>query len=98
MATVLLTATEAEDLAEAYGLIRAANDQLLGDTEQVEAGLLGLDLAAGLDELGVEPAWIAHPPAPVEAVARANTLLTRNRAVLPLGLAHLLTQLQARVR
>lgn len=98
MATVLLTATEAEDLGEAYGLIRAANDQMLGDTEQVEAGLLGLDLAAGLDELGVEPAWIAHPPTPVEAVARATTLLTRNRAVLPLGLAYLLTQLQARVR
>lgn len=94
----LLTATEAADLGEAYGLIRAANDLLLGDTGGVEAGLLGMDLAAAMDELGIEPRWIAHPPAPAQAVARAAELLTANRDVLPLGIAYLLTQLQARVR
>jgi hypothetical protein len=98
MTTSLFTAAEAADLSEAHGLIRAANDLLLGDPDAAEAGLLGLDLAAALDEMGIEPRWIAHPPAPAEAVARASELLTANRAVLPLGVAYLLTQLQARVR
>jgi glyoxylate carboligase len=94
----LLTADEAEDLAEAFGLIRAVNEQLLSDPAGVEAGLLGLDLEAALDGLGVQPAIIRRPSEVADAVSRAGELLHRRRAVVPVVVAHLLAQMKARVR
>ena len=75
-------------LSEAFGHIRVATNELLvarNDAGALEMGLLALDLEAILEELDVEPVYIAPGLTASESLAAAAELLDRDRSHVPLG-------------
>jgi len=76
-------------LGEAFGHIRVATSELLAaagaDAPPVEVGLLALDLQEILEELEVEPAYVAPGLSASGSLAAAAALLDRDRVNVPLG-------------
>ena len=88
-------------LSVAYGHIRVATRTLL-DTpdptgDALNWGLLGLDIEAAFDGLGVSPAVDVPEAAPTVALAAASDVLETIRGSVPLGVVAMVTDLRRQV-